>query len=49
MGIKYIIGSASERAEYKKSMIPYLVGIVLLVGITKILEIIVTVVEDASV
>lgn len=26
LGIKYMMGSASEKAEYKKSMIPYLVG-----------------------
>ncbi len=32
LGIKYMIGSAEERAEYKKSMIPYLVGSVLLFG-----------------
>ena len=29
LGIKYMIGSASEKAEYKKTMIPYLVGAVL--------------------
>lgn len=26
LGIKYMIGSVEERADYKKSMIPYLVG-----------------------
>ena len=26
LGIKYMMGSASEKAEYKKSMIPYLIG-----------------------
>ncbi len=26
LGIKYMIGSVEERAEYKKTMIPYLVG-----------------------
>ena len=30
IGIKYIIGSAEEKAEYKKTMIPYLVGAVLI-------------------
>lgn len=29
IGIKYLIGSAEEKAEYKKTMIPYLVGAVL--------------------
>lgn len=32
LGIKYMMGSTSEKAEYKKTMIPYLVGIVLLLG-----------------
>ena len=29
IGIKYMMGSAEEKAEYKKTMIPYLVGAVL--------------------
>lgn len=28
LGIKYMVGSAEEKAEYKKTMIPYLVGAV---------------------
>ena len=27
LGIKYMVGSIEERAEYKKSMIPYLIGV----------------------
>ena len=30
IGIKYIMGSAEEKAEYKKTMIPYVIGAVLL-------------------
>ena len=30
IGIKYMIGSAEEKAEYKKTMIPYLVGAILI-------------------
>ena len=30
IGIKYMMGSAEEKAEYKKTMIPYLVGAVLI-------------------
>ena len=30
LGIKYMMGSAEEKAEYKKTMIPYLVGAILL-------------------
>lgn len=29
LGVKYMMGSAEEKAEYKKTMIPYLVGAVL--------------------
>lgn len=32
LGIKYMMGSASEKAEYKKTMIPYLVGAVFIFG-----------------
>ena len=32
LGIKYMMGSASEKAEYKKTMIPYVVGAVVLFG-----------------
>lgn len=28
LGIKYMMGSAEEKAEYKKTMIPYIVGAV---------------------
>ena len=30
LGIKYMMGSAEEKAEYKKTMIPYLVGALLI-------------------
>lgn len=30
LGIKYMMGSAAEKAEYKKTMIPYLIGAILL-------------------
>ena len=40
MGIKYIIGSVSERAEYKKTMIPYLIGAILFFGLTQIIGLI---------
>ena len=30
IGIKYMMGSAEEKAEYKKVMIPYLIGALLL-------------------
>ena len=30
VGIKYMMGSAEEKAEYKKVMIPYIIGAILL-------------------
>lgn len=30
LGLKYMMGSAEEKAEYKKTLIPYLVGAVLI-------------------
>lgn len=36
LGIKYMMGSAEEKADYKKSMIPYIVGAVLLFGASAI-------------
>lgn len=30
LGIKYMMGSAQEKAEYKKTFIPYIIGAVLL-------------------
>lgn len=41
IGIKYMIGSVEERAEYKRTMLPYIIGAVLVFGITNILGIIV--------
>ena len=30
LGIKYMMGSAEEKAEYKKTMLPYFIGAILL-------------------
>ena len=40
IGIKYMIGSAEEKADYKKSMIPYIVGALLVFGGTSIVKVI---------
>ena len=37
LGIKYMTGTISEKAEYKKSMIPYLIGVVIFFGLSQIL------------
>lgn len=40
LGIKYMMGSAEEKADYKKSMIPYLVGAVLIFASTAIVGVV---------
>lgn len=39
LGIKYMLGSVEERAEYKKDLIPYLIGAGLLFGILSFVKI----------
>lgn len=34
IGIKYITGSVEERADYKKTMIPYIIGAILVFSMT---------------
>lgn len=36
LGVKYMLGSVEEKADYKKSFIPLIVGIVLVVSATAI-------------
>lgn len=40
LGIKYMIGSAEEKAEYKKTMIPYVVGAILIFAATTIVKVV---------
>ena len=40
LGIKYMMGSAEEKAEYKKTMIPYLVGAILIFASTTIANVV---------
>lgn len=47
IGIKYMAGSVEEKAEYKKTLIYYLVGAILSFGIIKVLEFIYKVINDA--
>lgn len=48
MGIRYMMGSLEERASYKKSMIPYIVGAVLLFAAVNITSIIYNAVPKGS-
>lgn len=45
IGIKYMMGSVEEKAEYKKTMIPYIIGAFMIFGITAFLKIIVEMVN----
>lgn len=36
LGLKYMIGSTEERVEYKKSFMPLIIGIVVVMGATQI-------------
>lgn len=40
IGIKYLLGSVEEKAQYKETMKPYIIGAVLVFSITTILKII---------
>ena len=40
IGLKYMLGSVEEKAEYKKTMMPYIVGCMLLMGSSVIVGII---------
>lgn len=40
IGIKYVLGSAEEKAAYKKTLFPYLVGAVLIFGASNLTQII---------
>lgn len=43
LGIKYMIGSAEEKAEYKKTMIPYIVGAILVFAASTIASIVMSI------
>lgn len=40
IGIKYMLGSADQKAEYRKSMLPYFIGAILIFGFSNITQII---------
>ena len=40
LGVKYMLGSVEEKADYKKDMIPYLIGAVLIFGISLVVKIV---------
>lgn len=48
LGIKYMVGSAEEKAEYKKTMMPYVIGAFMIFGATTIVNVIYSVVSGAN-
>ena len=48
LGIKYMMGSAEEKAEYKKSLVPLLVGAILVFGAAAIAKVIVGLAQSFS-
>lgn len=40
LGIKYMMGSAEEKAEYKKTLFPYIIGAVLIFAASQLADII---------
>ena len=48
IGIKYMTGSISERAEYKKTMIPYIVGALIFFALTQLLSLIIELIDGAQ-
>ena len=42
LGIKYMMGSAEERAEYKKTLFPYFIGAVLIFAASSLTQVIYT-------
>ena len=40
LGIKYVLGSADEKAEYRKTMFPYFIGAILIFGFSNITQLI---------
>lgn len=48
LGIKYMVGSVEEKASYKKSMMPYVLGAVMVFAITNLLGIIVNITNNLN-
>ena len=47
IGIKYMTGSLEQKAQYKKTMIPYIVGVAMLVCTTTLVKVIYQLVSGA--
>lgn len=48
LGIKYMLGSAEEKAEYKKTLLPYIIGAVFVFGASALTGIIYNAVKTST-
>ena len=48
LGVKYMFGSVEERADYKKTMIPYLIGWIFRFSISTIIKLIYTITTEIA-
>ena len=49
LGVKYMLGSVEQKAEYKKTMIPYLIGCVMILFTTQIIKFVYDVVVSTNI
>ncbi len=40
LGIKYMMGSVEEKAEYKKTLMPYMLGAIMVLGISNFIKLV---------
>jgi len=48
LGIKYMMGSTEEKAEYKKTLIPYLVGAILIFAASQVSGIVYNIAQNVK-
>ena len=48
IGIKYMVGTVQEKAEYKKTMFSYIIGLVLLISVCSFVQIIYNLTTDIT-
>lgn len=48
IGIKYVVGSVEEKTEYKKTMLPYLIGAILVFATSNLVHIIYEIGKDIN-
>lgn len=46
LGIKYMVGSTEERADYKKSMKPFIIGVIIFFALSQFLAVIIDIADS---